>query len=300
VALTAGSLSCNFACPWCQNWDISKQAPPTMGSGPRQSQPDRDPLAHAWRQAWDISREPPSGGEFIAPQAFIEQAQARGCQGTSISFNEPTLSLEWSLEVLALAREAGLYNTFVTNGYMTEAALDRLVEAGLDGMNVDVKGDAETVRRYCKADVDVVWRTCQRAQERGVWVEVTTLVIPTVNDGDKTLRTIAGRMAAELGPETPWHVTRYHPAYGFHALPTPVSTLERGREIGVQAGLHYVYVGNVRDHPGNQTSCPGCGATLIVRRWLHPTRCDVTSDGRCPHCGQKIAGTGWDGAAHNP
>jgi len=265
VALTAGSWSCNFDCPWCQNWHISKR--------------------------------PPSGGEFIAPQAFVEQARKRGCQGMSISFNEPTLSLEWSLDVFPLAHEASLYNTFVTNGCMTEAALDLLINAGLDAMNVDVKGDTETVRRYCQADVEMVWRNCRRARERGIWIEVTTLVIPGVNDGEEMLCTIAERIAAELGPATPWHVTRYYPAYRFDAPPTTVSTLERAREVGFEAGLHYVYVGNVRDHPGDRTYCPGCGATLIGRDLLRSIRCHVTYDGRCPHCGQEIAGVGWGWAA---
>ncbi len=260
VALTAGSYSCNFACPWCQNWDISKQ--------------------------------PPSGGEFIPPGEFVARARRYSCQGTSISFNEPALSLEWSLEVFPLAREAGLYNTFVTNGYQTIAALTLLVEAGLDGMNVDVKGDAEAVRRYCQADVEIVWRNCRRARELNVWVELTTLVIPGVND-DECLEGIARRIVAELGPETPWHLTRYYPAYRFTTPSTPVATLERAREIGRQAGLRYVYLGNVPGHPGEHTLCPNCGTILVRRGLLRLLQDDVTPDGRCPCCGQEIAGVGW-------
>ena len=262
IALTAGAWSCNFACPWCQNWDISKQ--------------------------------PPSGGEFITPDEFVELAARRGCQGTSISFNEPTLSLEWSLDVFPLAREAGLYNTFVTNGYMTDRALELLVGAGLDGMNVDVKGDAEAVERYCGADVEVVWRNCRRARELGVWIELTTLVIPGVNDDDECLEGIARRFVADLGPDTPWHLSRYYPAYRFTAPSTPVATLERAREIGLRAGLRYVYLGNVPGHPGEHTVCPNCGTILVRRGLLRLARCDVTPDGRCPRCGQKIAGVGWN------
>jgi pyruvate formate lyase activating enzyme len=261
VALTAGSWSCNFDCPWCQNWDISKQ--------------------------------PPSGGEFFPPDAFVARARRYGCQGTSISFNEPTLSLEWSLEVFPLARQAGLYNTFVTNGYMTEAALELLVEAGLDGMNVDVKGNKETVDKYCGADVEMVWRNCRVAKEQGVWIELATLVIPGVNDGPGCLTGIAHRIVAELGPDTPWHLSRYHPAYHFAAPPTPVATLERAREAGIEAGLRYVYLGNVPGHPGEHTHCPRCDTTLVKRGLLQLQRCDVTPEGRCPHCGQEIAGVGW-------
>ncbi len=261
VALTAGAWSCNFACPWCQNWHISKRSP--------------------------------SGGEFIPPAEFVARARREGCRGTSISFNEPTLSLEWSLEVFPLAREAGLYNTFVTNGYMTERALDLLIRAGLDGMNVDLKGDAEAVRRYCQADVEVVWRNCRLAQERGVWVEITTLVVPGVNDAPETLRGIAERMVTELGPETPWHLTRYQPAYRFNAPPTTVATLERAREWGLDAGLHFVYLGNVPGHPAGHTFCPDCGTIPVRRGLLRLLSCDLTPDGRCPHCGRKIAGVGW-------
>jgi pyruvate formate lyase activating enzyme len=274
VALTVGAWSCNFACPWCQNFTLSKQ--PLFGL---------EPAVRAQRR--------PSGGDFIPPDAFVARACELHCQGTSISFNEPTLSLEWSLQVFPLAREAGLYNTFVTNGYMTEHALELLIEAGLDGMNVDIKGDAEAVRRHCQADVEVVWRNCRQAREMGVWIELTTLVVPGVNDNDTCLESIALRVADELGPDTPWHLSRYHPAYRFTAPPTPVATLERGREIGMQAGLHHAYVGNVPGHPGEHTLCPHCGRTLVQRGLLRLLRCDVTPDGHCPHCGQPIAGVGW-------
>jgi len=322
VALTAGSLSCNFDCPWCQNWHISKQHPPVIESASPQNQLDCDHFDCPWCQNWHISKQPPfdralrlrlgraqvkpSGGEFIPPDEFVARALSFGCQGTSISFNEPTLSLEWALEVFPLAREAGLYNTFVTNGYMTEQALELLVEAGLDGMNVDVKGDAKAVREYCAAEVEFVWRNCRRALELGVWVELTTRVVPGVNDDDPSLfkkghsdgaeclEGIARRIVAELGPDVPWHLSRYHPAYRFTAPPTPVATLERAREIGQQAGLRYVYLGNVPGHPGEHTACPQCGAELVRRGLLRLFCCDVTPEGRCPRCGQEIAGRGWD------
>ena len=260
VALTAGSWSCNFDCPWCQNWEISKS--------------------------------PPQGGRFMSPKEFVAETVRRRCQGTSISFNEPTLSLEWSLEVFELARARGLYNTFVTNGYMTPQALRLLVEAGLDAMNVDVKGDAKAVRKYCRADVEAVWRNCRAAKEAGVWIEITTLVIPAVNDGEDSLRGIARRIRDELGPETPWHLSRYYPAYRFTAPPTPVHTLERAHEIGREEGLEFVYLGNVPGHPYENTYCPDCGTLLIARRglWVSENR---LQGGRCPNCGHPIPGVGW-------
>ena len=255
VALTAGSWSCNFKCPWCQNWDISKR--------------------------------PPCGGRTMSAEEFVAQAIAWGCQGTSISFNEPTLSLEWSLDVFPLAREKGLYNTYVTNGYMTSEALDLLIEAGLDAMNVDVKGGAEAVKRYCAADVERVWRNCRAAKEAGVWVEITTLVIPTVNDDEGTWRGIARRMGDALGPETPWHVSGYYPAYRFSAPPTPGRTLERAHDIGVEEGLDFVYVGNVLGHRYENTYCPDCGELLIQRFGLRVAQNRLDGAG-CPACQRLI------------
>jgi pyruvate formate lyase activating enzyme len=215
--LTAGSWSCNFGCPWCQNWNISKA-----------------PL--------------PFDGEYLSPEHFVGMVREMGCEGTSISFNEPTLSLEWSLDVFRLSRQCGFYNTYVTNGYMTSEALCLLIDAGLDAMNVDIKGDA-TVNQLCKAiDVERVWSLSKLALSHGIHVEITTLVIPTVNDSGATLCGIASRIATQLGPEVPWHVTAYFPAYRFTAPPTPVRSLEHAFQIGKDAGLKFVYIGNVHGH----------------------------------------------------
>lgn len=264
VALTAGSWSCNFDCPWCQNWHISKT--------------------------------PPSGaGRTMFPDPFIKLARDTGCRGTSISFNEPTLSLEWSLDVFRLAREYGLYNTYVTNGYMTREALFLLIDAGLDAMNIDVKGDAPTVKTYCKGvDVEKVWDTCRVAHAHGVHVEITTLVIPAINDSPDTLRLIADRIVTGLGPEVPWHISGYHPAYRFDAPPTPVKTLERAWQIGKDAGLEYVYVGNVPGHRYDNTHCPDCGALLIRRQGFDVLHNRVRK-GQCYQCQRPVAGV-WRGS----
>ncbi len=258
-ALTAGSWSCNFGCPWCQNWDISKTPPP-------------------------------KSGQFIPPESFVELAVERGCQGTSISFNEPTLSLEWSLDVFRIARSRGLYNTYVTNGYLTPEALSHLVEAGLNALNIDVKGDAPAVRKYCKGiNVEKVWAVCKLARLYGMHLEITSLVIPTVNDSDGTLREIAERIVTELGPQVPWHVSAYHPAYRFTAPRTPLRILERARHIGKNAGLEYVYIGNYPNHPGDNTHCPECGALLIHRSGFD-VLLNAVRNGRCHRCGRSIAG----------
>jgi pyruvate formate lyase activating enzyme len=225
----------------------------------------------------------------MSPKEFVQRTVALGCRGTSISLNEPTLSLEWSLDVFRLAREQGLYNTYVTNGYMTPEALHLLAEAGLDAMNVDVKGDAQAVLRYCGVDVEKVWRNCSLAQKADIWLEITTLVIPGVNDADEVLRAIAERIVTELGPEVPWHVSGYHPAYRFTAPPTPLRTLERAWKLGKEAGLRFVYLGNVLGHRWENTYCPECEA-LLIRRWGLSVTASRLDRGCCTDCGKKVPG----------
>ena len=261
-ALTVGSWSCNFTCPWCQNYDISK-SPQNIGRG-----------------------------QNISPATFIEYVGRYHCQGTSVSFNEPTLLFEYSLDIFDLAREKGYYNTYVTNGYMTVPALEMLVAHGLDGMNIDIKGEAEAVRRFCSADVDLVWRNAVLAKRLGVWIELTTLVIPGVNDDELGLKRIARKIKGELGSDTPWHLTGYYPAYKFreesYVPPTPVSTLEKARDIGSAEGLKYVYVGNVPGHLYESTYCPGCHQLLIERYSFSIVKYSVSPDKRCPYCGEEI------------
>ena len=260
-ALTVGSWSCNFTCPWCQNYDISK------------------------RRTFER-------GQFLSPEAFMALMRHHRCQGTSISLNEPTLLLEYALKVFALARRAGYYNTFVSNGYMTEEALGLLIDGGLHAMNIDIKGDREAVGRHCSADVEKVWRNARRARERGLHVEITTLVIPGVNDGQTCLRSIAARIREELGEETPWHLSQYLPAYHFrdrmYVPPTPVETLEAARSLALAEGLRYVYIGNIPGHPHENTYCPGCGELLIRRYSVELLWQGLTADKRCPRCGQAV------------
>ncbi len=259
VALTAGSWGCNFGCPWCQNWGTSQMPPPARGT-------------------------------YTPPDAFVEQASRLGCHGTSISFNEPTLSLEWSLEVFRLARTRGLYRTIVTNGYMTPEALALLIEAGLDAMNVDLKGGLAAVRRYAKGiDVEKTWRNCRMAVEAGVHLEVTTLVIPGVNDDGATLQEMAERIVSLLGPDVPWHLSRYFPAYRFETPPTPVASLEQAWAIGKAAGLRFVYLGNVPGHAQANTLCPECDMLLIGRTGMTSVRSRLR-EGACPACGLRIPG----------
>jgi pyruvate formate lyase activating enzyme len=262
-ALTVGSWGCNFGCPWCHNWEISKASPPERG-------------------------------RFLSPEVFVRETLRQGCRGTSISFNEPTLSFEWSLEVFRLARARGLYNTFVTNGYMTAAALGELAKAGLDALNVDVKGDEVAIWKHGRGvDVEKVWARCRQARALGVHLELTQLVIPGVNDDEGPLAETARRIVEELGPQTPWHVSAYFPAYRFKAPPTPVTTLEKAADLGRRAGLEFVYVGNVSAAGHANTYCPHCDALLAERRGLQLLR-NAVVEGRCPRCHRDIPGVGWD------
>ncbi len=257
-ALTVGTWSCNFACPWCQNWTLSKVEPN------------------------------PKRASYIPPEKLVAMTLWEGCQGTSISFNEPTLQFEYSLDVFKLARERGLYNNYVSNGYMTVDALKLLAGAGMDAIKFDVKGGTEAVRKYCKADAEVVWRNVREAKKLGLHVEVVNLVIPGVNDYDETLREIAQRVLREADENTPLHYTRYYPAYEFTAPPTPVETLVRAHKIAKEEGLNYVYIGNVPGHPLENTYCHNCGQLLIRRYGFSIKEYNITEEKKCPKCGASI------------
>ncbi|MGA3296061.1 MAG: radical SAM protein [Candidatus Bathyarchaeia archaeon] len=179
-ALTVGTWGCNFTCPWCQNWHISKHPP--------------DPMK----------------ASYVSPERLVRMVALEHCHGTSISFNEPTMLFEYSLNVFPLAKRRGFYNTLVSNGYMTLEALKMLRDAGMDAIKFDLKGGREVGRRYCAADVDVVWRNIHEARRLGMHVEVVTLTIPEVNDDDEAITGIAQRCFKEAGPDVPLHFTRFY------------------------------------------------------------------------------------------
>lgn len=266
TAITIGAYGCNFKCFWCQNHDISHpgEAIPAL-------------LEHA---------------EYISPEQIVKMAIDKSCKGTSISFNEPTLSLEYAVELFPLARKAGLYNTFVTNGYMTGPGLELLVHSGLDAMSITIKGDAKTSKTYCGADVEVVWRNAIMARKLGVHVEIVMLVIEGVNSDPATIDEIVARMVHDPGKETPLHLTRFFPAYkamerGFDR-PTPVPLLVGARERALQAGLKHVYVGNVPGSKYQHTTCPACSKVVIGRDGFSVREMYVDDAGHCGFCGHPI------------
>ena len=206
------------------------------------------------------------------------------------TYTEPTIYAEYALDTAREARALGLKNVFVSNGYMTPELL-RLMAGLIDGINVDLKaGRGEFYHRISGASLKPVLANIKLIQQLGIWLEVTTLVIPGLNDSDEELRWVAEYLLNEVGPDVPWHISRFYPQYRMaDTPPTPTATLERAWQIGRAAGLRYVYVGNVPGHDTESTACPGCAA-LLIERLGYQTRIRALRDGRCARCGTAIAG----------
>jgi pyruvate formate lyase activating enzyme len=255
------TVGCNFRCLFCQNADISQM--------PR-----------------DLNRI--IGSEF-PPGQVVEAARKSGCRSISYTYTEPTIFFEYALETARLARSAGLRNIFVSNGYMTAEALET-IHPWLDAANVDLKAFTETFyKEQCGARLEPVLESLRKMKDLGIWLEITTLLIPGLNDSNDELRDLT-RFIVELGPETPWHVSRFHPTYRLTDVAhTPVATLRRAREIGLQTGLHYVYTGNIPGDEGENTLCHHCGKVLIDRYGFSIGRYSV-QNGRCPDCQAAVAG----------
>lgn len=261
TALTFSPWSCNFSCPWCQNYHLSRTYP--------------NPLK----------------ARYVSPEALVDMAIIGGDKGLCGSFTEPTLLFEYALDAFPIARKRNLYNCFVSNGYLTSQALRRLAGAGMDAIKIDVKGSAETYRQYCAANVEVVWRNIEEAKKLGLHVEIVNLVITDVNDDEDCLREIILR-ALEIDPEMPLHFTRYHPAYQFNKPRTEIQTLEKAYEMARNAGVKYPYIGNVPGHKYENTYCPNCGTLLIKRLNYKITSYNITREKKCPECGNEIIITG--------
>ena len=211
-----------------------------------------------------------------------------GDDGICVSFNEPTLLFEFCLDLFPMAKREGLYCCFVSNGYMTVEALDMLIEAGLDGMNVDVKGGQEVYERYIGgAKVEGVWEVAQHAHRRGVHVEIVCLLVRGVSDDEETIGWIIKEHLERLGPDVPIHFTRYFPAYKFKLPPTRIERLIRAYERAKEGGIRYVYLGNISGM-GENTYCPNCNALLIRRGGFSLISLSLTPDNRCPSCGERI------------
>jgi pyruvate formate lyase activating enzyme len=257
---------CNMHCHWCQNAGIS-QVPRDL----------KFPV-----------------GDAMAPQQIVVAAQQSHSRSIAYTYTEPTIFFEYSLDTARLVHDAGMANVYVSNGYMTAGMLD-LVHPYLDAANIDLKSFRDpTYRKYAGARLQPVLDSLKRLHDLGIWLEVTSLIIPGINDDPQELKELAEFIVTELGADTPWHVSRFYPQYRLeHLPPTPPATINRAVEIGRAAGLNYIYVGNLG--VDSDTLCPGCGAALIQRRGYDLRRNRIAKENGCPDCGHRIAGVGMTG-----
>ncbi len=262
--LSLGTEGCNFSCPFCQNHS----------------------LAHEIK----FSGRSSCRGREAAPAGIISAAMRSGVGSISYTYSEPTVFFELMLKTAALAADNGLKNILVSNGYQSPECLTAL-NGFIDAANFDLKSFSDRFyQKMCGARLEPVLNSLRRAVEFGWWVEITTLLIPGENDSDNELSKLASFIKSELGPDVPWHVSRYHPAYKLKIPPTPQESLTRALKIGREAGLNYVYVGNIAGHDGENTYCPKCNQLLIHRVGY---AVETHTNGVCPNCGTVLAGRGW-------
>lgn len=255
------TVGCNFFCKFCQNWVLSQ------------------------------TRRDKSFGELYTPEEVVEQAIMSGCQGISYTYNEPTIFFEFMYDTAKIAKKRGLFNTMVTNGYMTEEAVNELAPY-IDAATVDFKGggNREFYRKFIGvSDPEKIFDTIIVMKEKGWWIEITNLVVPKYGDKEDDIRRLAKWIIENLGDETPFHLLRFHPEYLLQDVPpTPRETLEKLAKIAEEEGLKHVYIGNLWGHPKEHTYCPNCGALVIKRYGFYIEEWNLTEDNRCPKCGYKL------------
>ncbi|MBC8359416.1 MAG: AmmeMemoRadiSam system radical SAM enzyme [Candidatus Aminicenantes bacterium] len=261
TSFSIATIGCNFRCPFCQNWQISQASK---------------------------RKETGLSDQKLLPQEVVDRAKNHGCQSISYTYTEPTIFFEYAYETAKLAAEEGLANIFVTNGYMTAEALET-IKPYLNACNVDLKSFREKFyKEICQGRLQPVLDSIRLMKKLNIWVEVTTLVVPGVNDGEEELRDIA-RFIAETDPNIPWHISRFHPSYEYtNTYSTPIETLRMALSIGEKEGLRYIYIGNVMGESEN-TLCPSCGKTVIQRQGFF-TSTNKVKDSKCSFCGNPISG----------
>jgi pyruvate formate lyase activating enzyme len=263
MAYSIAMPGCNFRCEWCQNWQIS-QMPRLM------TLPDR---------------------KRLQPEAIVESALATGSTSIAYTYTEPTIFFEYSFDVSKLAHKAGIRNVYVSNGFMTPEMID-LYHPWLDAANVDIKAfKDETYRKLMGGRLEPVLESCRRLKAAGVWLEITTLIVPGINDDPEELRALAAFIHDDLGPETPWHLSRFYPQYKMtDKAPTAQAILTETKAMGEAMGLNYIYIGNVAGVTA--THCKQCGQELIVRSGYQTQIVGLDDAGRCIQCGTELDGVG--------
>ena len=264
-AFSIGTVGCNFSCKFCQNYDISQY-----------------PKEH--------NRE--IVGRELLPERIVELAIENECDSVAYTYNEPIVFFEYTYDTAKLAHEKGLKNIYVTSGYETHKAID-LLEPYIDGMNIDIKSfNNEFYKEICGARLKPVLECVKYAHEKGIWIEVTTLLIPGKNDSDEEIRGIA-KFLAGLDRSIPWHLSAFHPMYKMLDVPrTPGSTLRRAYKIGQEEGLKYIYVGNIDDEDYESTYCPNCKKRVIDRTGHigQFVTNELDENGTCPNCAYHLEG----------
>jgi pyruvate formate lyase activating enzyme len=262
-SFSVATVGCNFRCEFCQNWHISQMA----------------------------CEESRIEGQSTGPEQIVAEAVRSGCASIAYTYTEPTIFMELCADCGRLARQTGLTNVFVSNGYMTAEAIDFAAE-WLNGINVDLKAFSDDYyRRLCKARLQPVLDTISHiAKHADIWMEITTLMVPGENDSDDELKQLAEFIVTKAGPDVPWHISRFHPQYKYQDLgPTPISGLERAEQIGKEAGLRYIYLGNVPGAKSESTFCYNCG-TMLIERIGYRIAANHVENSCCQDCGVKIAG----------
>jgi pyruvate formate lyase activating enzyme len=276
--LSLGTVGCNFTCQFCQNWEISQSGHLAHADDPR---PSRLPKTSQVAQP---------NGQPAMPADLVAHCRQRGIPMLAYTYNEPTVFFEYAYDTAKLAHQHGIRNVFVSSGFESPAALD-MIEPYLDAINVDLKAWSDAFyRQVCGTRLQPVLRNIEHiATQTKIWIEITTLLIPGLNDDEGELREMAGWLAG-VSPDLPWHISAFHPDYQMlDRPPTPHRTLVRAWEIGKEAGLRYVYVGNVHDGDRESTFCPSCNALLVSRNW-YSVRQHWREAGVCHGCGAAIAG----------
>jgi len=258
--LCFGTAGCNFQCTFCHNWHLAASLPEEVKL------------------------------RFLSPEEAVDRTIECECSSISFTYNEPTVFYEWVYDVCRLAKEKGLRTYFHTNGGIKPAPLKELLQY-LDAVCVDLKGFTSQFYQITSfSELEPVLNTLKIIKEHGVWLEITCLTIPTLNDDPAKTREMCRWIKENLGDEVPVHFSRFSPAYKLTKLPpTPIETLERARQIALEEGLKYVTIGNVPGHAANSTFCPRCGSTLIKRVHFNVLENNI-EDGRCRDCGQDIPG----------
>jgi len=259
-AFSIATAGCNIECKFCQNWQISQFRPEQVES------------------------------TLVTPERLVAICQSRSAPTIAYTYSEPVVFYEYMHDVAALARQRGIGSVMISNGYIQSAPLRQLCRH-LTGVKIDFKAFTEKFyREMCAAELKPVLATLEILKEIGIWFELVILIVPTLNDSPQEVQDMSRWVVAHLGPDVPMHFTRFHPTYRVTNLPpTPVQTLERCRQIALDAGVHYVYAGNVTMHPGENTYCHSC-RTELIRRVGFQVRNNRLREGRCPQCGTLIPG----------